>query len=200
MNESSAQRTSATLLGRLRQNATDQSAWEEFVRRYSGQIGRWCQRWGLQEADTQDVTQTVLARLSQKLRTFQYDPQRSFRAYLKTLTRYAWRDLQENQRHAGAARGGSQLLMVLQSVEAREDLLKHLHQEFDQELLEEATERVRLRVEPHTWEAFRLTALEGQSGTEAAQHLGIKVATVFKAKSKVQKMLQEEIQRLEQQV
>src|SRR5207245_1835207 len=136
----------------------------------------------------------------QKLRTFQYDPRRSFRAYLKTLTRYAWRDLQENQRHAGDASGGSQLLKVLQSVEARADLLKHLHQEFDQELLEEATERVRQRVEPHAWEACRLTALEGQSGTEAAQQLGIKVATVFKAKSKVQKMLQEEIQRLDQQV
>ena len=32
------------------------------------------------------------------------------------------------------------------------------------EMLELATERVRLRVEPHTWDAFRLTALEGQSG------------------------------------
>ena len=60
-----------------------------------------------------------------------------------------------------------------------------------------AAEHVRQRVEPHTWEAFRLTAFEERSGADTATHLGLKVATVFKAKSKVQKMLQEEIARLE---
>jgi RNA polymerase sigma-70 factor (ECF subfamily) len=57
--------------------------------------------------------------------------------------------------------------------------------------------RVQGRVEPHTWEAFRLTALEGLSGAEAAGRLRLKVATVYKAKSKVQQMLQEEVARLE---
>jgi RNA polymerase sigma-70 factor (ECF subfamily) len=56
---------------------------------------------------------------------------------------------------------------------------------------------VRRRVEPHTWEAFRLTAVEGMSGAEAAARLGLKVATVFKAKSKVRAMLQEEVARME---
>ena len=80
MTGSSASSTSATLLERLRQDAADQDAWAHFVRRYGPQIYRWCRRWGLQEADAQDVTQTVLAKLSQKLRTFSYDPARSFRA------------------------------------------------------------------------------------------------------------------------
>jgi DNA-directed RNA polymerase specialized sigma24 family protein len=65
-------------------------------------------------------------------------------------------------------------------------------------MLEEAEALVRQRVEPHTWEAFRLTAVEGLSGADAATRLGLNVATVFKAKSKVQKMLQEEIARLEE--
>jgi RNA polymerase sigma-70 factor (ECF subfamily) len=47
------------------------------------------------------------------------------------------------------------------------------------------------------WEAFRLTALESMSGADAALTLGMKVATVFTAKSKVQKLVREEIQRLE---
>jgi RNA polymerase sigma-70 factor (ECF subfamily) len=62
--------------------------------------------------------------------------------------------------------------------------------------LDEAMLRVRLRVEPHTWEAFHLTAVDGLSGADVGIRLGMKVATVFKAKSKVQKMLQEEVQRL----
>jgi RNA polymerase sigma-70 factor (ECF subfamily) len=56
---------------------------------------------------------------------------------------------------------------------------------------------VKVRVPPQRWEAFRLTALEGLSGAEAAQRLNMKVATVFTAKSKVQKMVQEEIRKLE---
>ena len=57
--------------------------------------------------------------------------------------------------------------------------------------------RVRLRIAPQTWEAFRLTALEGLSGAAAAERLGIPVATVFKYKSRVQKMLQDELRKLD---
>ena len=46
-------------------------------------------------------------------------------------------------------------------------------------------------------DAFRLTALDGLSGAEAAERLGMKPGAVFVARSKVQKMLQEEVQRLD---
>jgi RNA polymerase sigma-70 factor (ECF subfamily) len=90
------------------------------------------------------------------------------------------------------------VLKRLETVAAGDDLVQRLNEQFDQELLAEAQERVRQRVEAHTWEAFRLTAVEGLSGAEAASRLGMKVATVFKAKSKVQQMLQEEVARLEE--
>jgi len=48
-----------------------------------------------------------------------------------------------------------------------------------------------------TWSAFRLTALEGRSGAEAAAALGLSVAAVFMNKSRVQKMLREEVARLD---
>jgi RNA polymerase sigma-70 factor (ECF subfamily) len=190
--------TSTTLLGRLRQEPADQEAWTEFVRRYGPHVYRWCRRWRLQEADAQDVTQAVLVRLADRMRTFAYEPAGSFRAYLKTLARYAWYDFLEASKQPDAGVGGSDVLKRLQSVEAEGDLLQRLNEQFDQELLSEAQERVRQRVELHTWEAFRLTALEGQSGADIAAQLGIKVATVYKAKSKVQQMLQEEVARLEQ--
>jgi RNA polymerase sigma-70 factor (ECF subfamily) len=182
------------LLWRLRQEPADQAAWAEFVRRYGPQLYDWCRRWRLQEADAQDVTQAVLVRLAQKMRTFSYDRSRSFRAYLKTLARYAWCDFLEARKLPAA--GGSEVLQMLETVEAADDLVRQLDESFDQEVLAEAQARVQGRVEPHTWEAFRLTALEGLSGLQAADRLGLKVATVYKAKSKVQQMLHEEVARL----
>ncbi len=196
MNEPSAFHTSVSLLARLRREEVDQQAWEELVRRYGPLIRRWCLHWKLQEADAQDIAQNVLARLVVKLREFDYDPARSFRAYLKTLTNYAWCDLLESRRRAGAGTGGSTCVELLHTVEARADLLRRLDDEFDRELLDEAAARVRARVEPHTWECFRLTALEGLSGADAADKLGRTLYTVFKAKNKVQKMLREEVARL----
>jgi RNA polymerase sigma-70 factor (ECF subfamily) len=54
-----------------------------------------------------------------------------------------------------------------------------------------------MRIESRHWEAFRLTALEGLSGAEAAARLGMRVDAVFKAKSNVKKLLQEQIRQLE---
>jgi RNA polymerase sigma-70 factor (ECF subfamily) len=193
MSAESLGRTSPSLLARLRDVERDQEAWAELVRRYGRQVLLWCRAWGLQDADAEDVAQTVLARLAEKMREFTYDPSRSFRAYLKTLTRYAWCDFLEGRDRHGAGTGDSVVLERLKSLEARDDLGHRLEAEFDREVLEEAMERVRGRVEPHTWEAFRLTALEGLNGAEVAERLSLKVATVYKARSKVQQMLQEEV-------
>jgi RNA polymerase sigma-70 factor (ECF subfamily) len=190
--------TSPTLLHRLRQAPSDQDAWRELVRRYGPRIYQWCLRWRLRETDAEEVTQTVLVKLADKMCTFSYDSSRSFRAYLKTLTHYAWCDLLASRQRPDAASGGTGIHDLLDSVQARDDLVKHLEEEFDQELLTEAMLRVARRVEPRTWEAFRLTALEGLSGADTAAKLGMKVATVFVARSKVQKMLQAEVQRLEE--
>jgi RNA polymerase sigma-70 factor (ECF subfamily) len=188
--------TSATLLARLRQVPVDQAAWVQFTERYGRKIYAWCRRWNLSEADAEDVTQNVLLKLTEKMQTFEYDPAGSFRAWLKTVARHAWSDYWSSRKVVVAA-VGSQALELLQTVEAREDLIGRLEDAFDRELLDEAMARVRMRVTPRTWEAFERTALQGQSGAETAQALGMKVATVFVARSKVQKMLQEEMQKLE---
>jgi RNA polymerase sigma factor (sigma-70 family) len=197
MGQASDSGTRVTLLGRLRRDPSNQAIWAEFVEHYGTKIFAWCRKWGLQEADAQDVTQNVLLKLADKMRTFTYDPSRSFRAWLKTLTHHAWSDYLEGRRRPGLGSGDSQILDMLHSVQAREDLLQHLEAEFDRELLEEAMSRIRLRVAPQTWEAFRLTALEGLSGAEAAQRIPMQVAQVFVAKRRVQKMLSAEVAKLE---
>lgn len=189
--------TRITLLGRLRRDPTNQAAWGEFVDQYGPKIMGWCQKWQLQEADAQDVTQNVLLKMAEKLRDFTYDPQRSFRAWLKTVAQHACSDFMTGRQRPGLGSGDSQVGQLLSNAAARDDLLKHLEDEFDREVLEEAMHRVRLRVAPQTWQAFWLTAWEGLPGAEAAERIPMQVAQVYVAKRRVQKMLQDEVAKLE---
>src|SRR5262249_32284272 len=92
MAEWSDTRTSITLLEKLQKAPKDAVAWERFVWRYRPMICGWCREWGLQGADAEDVAQDVLAKLTEKLGQFHYDPSRCFRAWLKTITQRAWSD------------------------------------------------------------------------------------------------------------
>lgn len=189
-------RTSPTLLGRLRRSPPDQEAWQEFVQRYTPQFHDWCRRWKLQDADADDVAQMVMVRLAARLRDFEYDPARSFRAWLRTLCHHAWSDLVAARKNVQGS-GDSRVGELLDSLQARDDLVKKLEEAYDRELIGEAMARVRLRVQPQTWEAYRLTAIDSLSGAEAAAQLNMKVTGVFKAKSNVQKLLQDEVRYLE---
>src|SRR5262245_47547468 len=197
MGSDSGLTTSLSLLGRVRRDPTDQAAWGEFVGRYAPHIYAWCRQWKLQEADAEDVTQNVLVKLTAKLRSFAYDPSRSFRGWLRVVTEHALSDFLAERRRPGLGSGDSACLELLESLEARTDLLTHLREAFDREVLEEALSRVQIRVPARRWEAFRLTALEGLSGAEAAARLEMNVTTVFTTKCKVQKLVQEEVRRLE---
>jgi RNA polymerase sigma-70 factor (ECF subfamily) len=195
--EDHSSQTSSTLLGRLRRDPGDQAAWNDFVARYEPRILDWSRRWGLQECDAQDVTQGVLLKLSRSMATFVYDPSRSFRAWLKTITRHAWRDLVAERKRAGVGSGDSRIGELLEAIEARDSLVQQLAEEFRRELLDEAMARVRPRVAPRTWDAFRLTAIEGCSGAAVAAQLQMKVARVYVAKNEIKMMIREEVRRLE---
>jgi RNA polymerase sigma factor (sigma-70 family) len=191
-------RTSATLLARLRQAPADPAAWREFVARYGPLVYRWCRQWQLQDADAEDVTQNVLVGLAERLKEFEYDPAGSFRGWLRVVAHHAWTRWHAGWQRAGRGSGDSRVAYLLESQEARDDFVTRLEQEFDRELFELATQRVRLRVEARTWDAFRLTVLEDCSGAEAARQLAMNVAAVYVAKGRVQKLLREALADLEQ--
>src|ERR1700720_3945374 len=113
--------TKVTLLGRLRRDPTNQAAWGEFVEHYGRRVYDWCRKWKLQDADAEDVTQTVLLKLADKMKTFAYDPTRSFRGWLKTVAHHAWVDFQESRGRPGRGSGDSQVGELLDSVAARDD-------------------------------------------------------------------------------
>src|SRR5262249_21231421 len=126
------------------------------------------------------------------------EKQKSFRGWLKTVTYHAWCDYVTACQRSGRGSGDSGVREVLESHEAGDSLVRHIDEDYERVLLEEASARVRKGVAANTWEAFRLTALEGLSGAEAAARLNMKVATVFVAKSTVKRLLQEEVQQLDE--
>ena len=197
MGVDTSQSTRVTLLHRLNQNPADQLSWAEFVGFYGPVIRGWLVHFGLQEADAQDVTQNVLLRLTAKLPQFKYDPGRSFRGWLKTLTHHAWHDFVTEAGYRNRGSGDTAVMNQLQSVAAREDLAARVEATFDKEVLEIALLRAKERVAPNTWEAFRLAALDGLAPQDVADRLGVRVSQVYLAKHRVQKLVQEEIRAIE---
>jgi RNA polymerase sigma-70 factor (ECF subfamily) len=192
-------KTSVTLIDRVAVVPADDAAWHQFVERYGPKILRWCFARGLQDADAEDVCQSVLTTLTVRLRRFEYDPSRSFRGFLRKVANDALSDA-FSARARNVAADGRDTFELLASVESRDDFVRRLEEEFDHELLEAATQIVRQRVELQTWESYRLTSLDGLSGADAAALLGMSVGAVFQAKSRVMSMLKEEVAKLERNV
>lgn len=189
--------TSLSLLSALKDDVRQHQAWQDFVARYGKRIDGWCRRWGLQESDAADVTQNVLLQLSRQMQSFQYDPNGRFRSWLKTIAWRAWVDYLKSQNKNAARPGSLKLLEQLDAVAAKDDLMQRLDDEANREVLEVAIRRIRGRVQENTFEAFRLMTFDGLSGAETAKVTGMKVGSVFVAKSRIDKMLSEEVELLE---
>src|SRR5262249_45224509 len=123
--------TRVTLLARLRQDPTDQAAWDAFVERYGRHIYRWCRQWKLQDAGAADVTQPSRRTPPQRRGVSPPPPPRRSRGWPKPLAPHAWRDFVDAPRRAQAAAGDDQTWELMQTLEAREDLIQKLQEAFD---------------------------------------------------------------------
>jgi RNA polymerase sigma-70 factor (ECF subfamily) len=185
--------TGATLFALL-ESPSDSGAWSRFVERYRPIIFRWCKSRGLQDADAEDVTQEVLGKFAKVAGRFIYDPTKAgFRAWLRTVTRHALADLAGEKARAPFS-GDARAQTLLEMLQSADDLEGQLDEELQRELLQRAMSVIRQRVEPKTWRAFELL-VEGRSGNDVARELDLSVAAVYMAKSRIQRMLAEEVRR-----
>jgi RNA polymerase sigma factor (sigma-70 family) len=184
--------TPVTLFEQLQADPADSRAWNVLYERYYPLIRSWCLRWGVQAADADDISQDVLLKLFGAFRQYRFDPSRSFRAWLKTVTQHAWTDFARARLRTSDELAG-QLEAFADSRDAVADLERQLEDALEHEMLEMAMIRVEERVKPKTWAAFRMTAIEHRSGVEAAEQLQMPVAHVFVAKHRVQKLLEAEV-------
>ncbi|MEZ6089226.1 MAG: sigma-70 family RNA polymerase sigma factor [Pirellulaceae bacterium] len=196
MFDESLSSTDISLLGRLQQPSTDAQAWDEFVDVYGTRIYQWCTHRQLQAADAEDVTQNVLIKIARSISKFEYDPQQTFRGWLRRITENAITDYFREVRSRDQAITPSQV-SSLESEEAREDLLQRMESAFDLELLSLAMRNVQSRIDARRWQAWKLSADEGKSYKEVAQQLAMPVASVYGARYQVQKLIAAEVKRLE---
>lgn len=187
--------TSVTLLHRIRNAPPDSHAWTEFVQRYGFRIHQWCTSRGLGPADADDVTQEVLIKLARRLNRFEYDPNMTFRGWLRRVTENALLDFFRDRKRREAIR--SQEVSILERAEERQELASRLEDAFDLELFELALARVRNRIDRRRWSAWQMTAMDGIAAEAVAEQLGMKIATVYSARYQIQKMIAAEVQLLE---
>jgi RNA polymerase sigma-70 factor (ECF subfamily) len=190
--------TSASLLLRLRDRG-DHAAWSRFVEVYRPLIHGFARKHGLQEADAADLAQEVLRAVARSVGRLDYDPRRgSFRGWLFTVVRNKLRNFLESRRHQVQGSGDTG---VQEALNAQPTPLDGPEQEWDREyerrLFAWAAEQVRGTVQSATWQAFWQTAVEGKSGQEVARDLGLTVAAVYLAKSRVMAKLKEQIRQLQ---
>jgi RNA polymerase sigma-70 factor (ECF subfamily) len=187
--------TSPTLLALLRGPGND-AAWDRFVGLYRPLVEGRCRAAGLQPADADDVTGRVLTKLVAAFRSFEYDPARRFRGYLRAVVASALADFwAERRKHPGAVGSGdpaqAEVLAHLP------DPLRGLADELDDRVHDDLArarrliDRVQAQVSAAHWRAYWLTAVEHRPAAAVAADLGLTVAAVYMAKSRVGKLLRE---------
>jgi len=190
--------TSLTLLSGVRdwQNAP---AWREFFRRYDALLTDWCGRL-LDPAAADEVRQRVWIELAGRMRTFRYDPQKSFRGWLRELCRSRTVDFlrsrQRQLRNVQPLDEAAPSLAVDESDPAASNFEEA--EPGDALLADLAAEAaavqsaVRKRVKPRTWEVFWQIAIADRPIREVADGYGLSYAAAFEAYARVGRMLREE--------
>ena len=148
----------------------NEEAWRAFVVRYRPRILRWCRR--LQADDAEEIASRVLHKLVVGLARGVYrrhDPG-TFRGWLRRVVGNEVVDFARRQR---AGQPAGDVLHCWPDPVSIDELAGELDLEFraDCERAERVCVRVRGRVQPHTWEAFTRTYLEGQEVREVAASL-----------------------------
>lgn len=190
----SAQSATGSSLMILIAHPSGEENWSRFVQRYGPRVMALYRFMQLQDADAQDACQETLQKLVLKISTF--DPvEGSFRSWLKGVAKNAAIDvLRQGKRVRGVGGDDSDasLAATIEDAWARAQLDELI--EF--EVCEEALSRARARASDGDWQAFELKELKGLDTTVAAQRLGISRANIYMRVSRVRKLVQEELDRL----
>src|SRR5262249_9362703 len=149
-----------------------------------------------------ELCQRIWVELMGRMRTFRYDPSRSFRHWLWRLFRSRAIDLIRNRRAM------SQPLMDDIPLEAMLPALADLDSADDtsetrgepesltlHRLAAEAQDAVRSRVDPLTWRGYWLVAIEDRPFRETAESLGKTYTAVYNGYKRVDRMLRIEGER-----
>jgi RNA polymerase sigma-70 factor (ECF subfamily) len=190
-NAHASEPSSASLIKRLQ--ARDPQAWRRFTVIYGPLVLGWSRRAGLQQSDAEDVVQETFQSVATHVRDFRRDRAGdSFRGWLWTIARSKLHDHFRRQGRQTAAAGGSAAYRRLEELTEGPptDLAG---QEEMASVTRRALSIIQTDFQDSTWRAFWRTAIDRQPAAAVAAELGISVAAVYMARSRVLVRLRQEL-------
>ena len=178
----------------IRAQTGEEDAWKDLAELYRPLIIGWLNRQGVPARDLDDLSQEVLLSVVRNLPRFQHSGNRgAFRCWLRTIVCSRTTDYWRAADLAAQASGGSGAAAALQQIaDPDSELNRQWDEEHDRYVLQCLLDMVEEEFEPITLQAFRRLAMDGVSGAEAAQELGLSVAAVYVAKSRVLARIRQE--------
>lgn len=200
--------TSPTLLKRAA-DWSDRSAWHVMHIRYDALIDRWSRRALENPSDVSEFKQMLWIEIARRIVAFRYDPNRSFRRWLKTLHSSRIADFRKSaaraarradryREYAGKARRIEKAgLQPFDSATASGCLTTSpgKRKQLDKERLERASAAVQARFRNRSWEVFWAISMEDRSIRETATEFGMTYAATFAAYSRVRNAFKLELER-----
>ena len=180
--------TSESLLIRLKSEASPDD-WSQFVELYTPLIFYWARKTGLSQHDSADLVQDVLTIVFQKLGQLKYDPSRSFRGWLRTVTLNRHRELLRRRRLTTVDIGDESLSNFAdqKKLESTWDL------DYGRQLVSTAMAMMKNDFAEATWHALQQLVAEGKSVAEIARESGVSVWTIYAAKNRLMSRLRREL-------
>lgn len=179
--------TPVTLLERLRTGDCE-DAWPELVALVTPLLLAWGRWLHLRHDEAADLAQDVLTVLVERLRTFEYDSEQSFRAWLKTIALNKWRERRRRPTMRSLDAEGRLDKLAAPDAEAAWE------SEYRFQLILRAFEAIRGDFQPHTWQACWELVVRGRRPSEVSAELGLSPAALYTAKSRVLQRLRKELE------
>jgi RNA polymerase sigma-70 factor (ECF subfamily) len=195
--------TRESLLGRLK-NWDDQASWQEFANTYGRLIRGAAFKSGLTETEAEEVVQETFLAVAKNIGEFKYSPEKcSFKSWLLLITkkRIIWQ-LRKRPPTAVSQAPTPDDTARTATIERIPDgagaaLDAQWDQEWQENLLGAARERVKRQVSAKQFQIFDLYALQNWAARDVARTLKVNVAQVYLARHRVGALIKKEIARLE---
>jgi RNA polymerase sigma factor (sigma-70 family) len=194
--------TRRTLLERLK-HWDDSQSWQEFFDLYWKLIYGVAVKAGLSDAEAQDVVQETVIAVARNIGEFEYDPSRSFKAWLLNITR--WRITDQFRKRLPVARPKTTppddstrtdpVDKVIDTKTAEVDRL--WDKEYEEHLLGVARKRVMQEANARHYQIYDLHVVKGWPVEKVARLMSVTEALVYQVKSRTERALAKEIKRLQ---
>jgi RNA polymerase sigma-70 factor (ECF subfamily) len=191
--------TRQSLLSRLK-DWNDQESWKAFFDTYWKLIYNAAVKAGLNDAEAQDVVQETVISVLKSMPSFEYDAEKgSFKTWLLRLT--CWRvvdQLRKRQREINQRKPATSTSTKTATVERVADpvglkLEATWNEEWEQNLMEAALERVKRKVDPKQYQVFDLCVVREWPVARVARALKVNRGRVYLAKHRINNLIKREI-------